>query len=218
MAFGGNQRLKASDQESMENCSGQIGLVNDPHGEKVKGISWDNVTGPMGATIATLLQLGWTPSQPDKWLHSLGNQLLQVNYHHSGNHNLLKEVARCAEEQCWAEACLHYSGSGLEKAIPSLQAARSAWRKFLREDREADAKALEAAVCGGCWPGERELRPRRCFRCGAQETKWHRYWDCPLLAAHADSEVANPTGKMNASGPVGSYRADWGCILTMILQ
>ena len=136
---------------------------------------WSKALGPMGATIATLLQLGWNPATPDRWIDHK-DRLIEINLHDSGNRDVLKEVERRAEEQCWEEAAKHYSGAGLEKGIPSFQAAKSAWRKFMKDDQKAEAKALEAAVCGGCWPGERELRPRKCFRCGANENKWHRYW------------------------------------------
>ena len=52
-----------------------------------------------------------------------------------------------------------------------------------------EAKALEAIVCGACWPHGRGDEEKRCHWCGELDWPLHRYWTCRRLDHHPSEYV-----------------------------
>jgi len=73
---------------------------------------WNMVSGPIATAVATLMDLGWNPDRPDRWI-SPGGDTWRVT-RGAGPANVLDELSRSAEAKAWSRASSHYHGVGLE--------------------------------------------------------------------------------------------------------
>lgn len=151
---------------------------------KEGAITWGGVTGPINATIGTLLGLQWNVGNFLKWVSPRGNAFNVVKAQRVGGRMLIAEVKRWAEDAGWLKAAEQVMGAGLEHGAPILAPARKARAQLLKEGLHEHVKALDMIVSGRIWNGASSLR----CSCGAPDTPWHRYWDraCPRLR---DSDV-----------------------------
>ena len=164
--------------------------------------AWQLAAGPMAATILTLRQAGWTPSQPHLWIAPRQRlaTLQAVEPHAHGD--ILQAVADDLELKVWEQASRHFLGEGLQQGKPNFEPAIIVRRKLLKAARDEKlaaatavngieqnvtvlipsalrAAALQTANAGGSTVGSRYNPPRPCPRCGAcNETARHRYFDC----------------------------------------
>ena len=97
------------------------------------------------------------------------------------------------ETKIWREASNHFMGRGHDEGIPSLEPARTARRKLVKDSRYKQAAALDKIVCGGAWFHGRgavgQQINRKCHRCGQPQTAWHALWSCPHLKNHEAAVV-----------------------------
>ncbi len=120
----------------------------------LNGVQWARASGPLQGTIAAMGQLGWVPAQPARWLAPDGATDADLEETDGGAQNDVDEAIQfSAETAVWRTAASHFLGGGLEEGTPSLRAAKEARSWFVRRGRAAEAKALDAVVCGGTWPG-----------------------------------------------------------------
>ncbi len=181
----------------------------------LNGVHWGSVTGVMQATIATIGQLGWIPTAPDKWLDESRTQYADLNdAAPEAGPQIVLAVRRSAQRAVWRKAAEHHLGRGLEEGVPSMEAARAAKKWLNRRHQKAEAKALDAIICGGLWHGERAGLQRIC-RCGKPETPYHRYWTCPKLDEIHDQggrRIVSDTQWLEAEfpGPLGEHQCLWG--------
>ncbi len=181
----------------------------------LNGVHWGSVTGVMQATIATIGQLGWIPTAPDKWLDESRTQYADLNdAAPEAGPQIVLAVRRSAQRAVWRKAAEHHLGRGLEEGVPSMEAARAAKKWLNRRHQKAEAKALDAIICGGLWHGGRAGLQRIC-RCGKPETPYHRYWTCPKLDEIHDQggrSIVSDTQWLEAEfhGPLGEYQCLWG--------
>lgn len=173
--------------------------------KNVKG-RWHHVNGPMPATIATMIDLGWDPIHPFKWLTP--DRTRQTNFMDSdaAHHRVTHEISKTIEERIWQGAAKSYNSKGLEHGRPNLGPASQAFSKLLREGKRKEAFALEGVVLNRAWcnhriaiklpPADLETaeRIRKCPRCnsGADDTPTHRYHTCPANL-NIDSEYVKST-------------------------
>ncbi len=151
---------------------------------------WRIVAGPMSATIATLLELGWYPIQPNHWLTPDKTQAaIRVTIHCQAS--ILEAIRRSAERRVWKIASEHWGGQGLEQGVPDFSAILKLRRHLVKNGKSAEVAALHAIACGGAAIGERRGHDdRACPYCGAPaEDAAHRYYLCPTL-----SQLEDPDG------------------------
>ena len=79
---------------------------------------WKNVTGPITATIAVLLEDGWRPALPHCWTAPQGDSyaVLEDKEAEAVMEEVLAAVEERASEAEWARAAHHFQGQGLEQA------------------------------------------------------------------------------------------------------
>ena len=135
--------------------------------------------GPLGAMVATLLDIGWVPFRPGRWITEDRAVHARVDLEDGSTDREIFEAIRAATElREWAKAARHYNGGCLEDGPPKWS-HRTRTREALSKDNEEEAKirltALEAVMAGGTTCGDRYKPPRLCTRCseGVVETSWH---------------------------------------------
>ena len=142
----------------------------------------------MAATIATLLELQWNPVLPDYWLAPGGEEAAQLKEEGGAYQEILEAVQRGAQKTAWEQASNHFGGKGLEEGHPGMKHAEWLQDKMRKEKKFDIAKAIDIAVTGGAFTGDRLLVKQRCARCGGEDTGWHKYYDCPALDTMEDDE------------------------------
>ena len=95
---------------------------------------WLVVRGAISATIATLLDLGFSPVAPTEWVTPDGQHIACFNHEPGVSHyHVLDQIRQMLELKQWKAASDHFNGSGLEKGMPSLAPASRAYNKLVRE-------------------------------------------------------------------------------------
>ena len=108
---------------------------------------WLMVRGPISATIASLIDLGFKPVSPTRWVTPDGISL--TNFDHEpgiSHHRVLDYIQQLLELKQWTAASKHHNGSGLEGGLPSLGPASRAYSQLTKEGKLEEAAALEALV------------------------------------------------------------------------
>ncbi len=157
-----------------------------------KADRWRGVIGPVGATIATLLDIGWNPVAPDfwkapEWDWQLGDERFETPA-------FVASVARAVSGPLWREAAKHHGGGGLEKG-GDVSTLRKHIIWLNKKGRPLEAALLQTIGSGGAWTesrfAEAGLRTSAlCLRCGAAAgTPLHAYWQCPDNACIDDPAV-----------------------------
>ena len=148
---------------------------------------WQMVRGPASATIAILLDLGWKPVRPNRWILPDGSQSATFDSIHGvTQHQVLHALETALQRRLWTHASEAFCGSGLEHGSPYLDPAARAHKDLVKQGRLKEAKALECIVTNKSWCGQRILLnggsddPRvMCPRCnGYVESPFHRYYTC----------------------------------------
>ncbi|CAK0907479.1 unnamed protein product, partial [Prorocentrum cordatum] len=127
---------------------------------------WKCVTGPMGAIILALRDIGWIPRAPDVWIDDEGSE-----WRHLGN------------EDDSVQAGGHPLGAGLGDG-GDLHMLRVNLRRMRRQERHKEAGALEAGALAGIWAGARAQAAGyqcsdECERCGeGKDTIEHWLYFC----------------------------------------
>ncbi len=155
-------------------------LLREPHER------WRLVEGPIGATIATLFDIGFKPKTPHLWVISKPDGMestAMLGLSQWRDHAIIREVTELYCAKLWAvEAnksfCL--SCLALETRAPLFIGFERAKKKFLKDGKEEYLGSLKAVVGGGCLVSERFAI--KCDLCGCEDcTAFHKYYDCPFL-------------------------------------
>ena len=139
----------------------------------------------MSSVVATLMDLNWTPCEPDKWKSASGDwwELTGGTFT-----NILDEIHLCATNMEWVKASTHVDGSGLENGVDMRGFHKQhAWLATI--GLQGKSGLMKAAAAGGLWPAAR-LRAANgrydglCQRCLAEgseveETMLQRAGQCP---------------------------------------
>ena len=159
-------------------------------------IKWGVVTGPMQATIHTVMEWGWIPSRPDVWHSQDRAYMMDLNTTDFDGRAPRESALKEQELRTWKSAASHHLGKGLERGTPSLHSARRARKTIVKQQRYKEARSLDAVVCGGTWTAERTDEELTCFHCGARGTALHRYWQCKR---HESSDTVTPRDTRNTT-------------------
>ena len=151
---------------------------------------WKQVAGPITATIAVLLDIGWLPLQPDSWVDTAGSTWdLIVGFSSS---DLKYEVNGDLARLLWKRASLQHAAKGLEEG-PDLTVWKAKYSQLLGSKKYDEAGMQAVIATGGYWTQSRRhkagLLCLPCWRCGAPPAECdelHTFWTCPH---HLRSEV-----------------------------
>lgn len=176
-----------------------------------KQTRWKLVTGPLQATIATLLDLNWNPLEPDHWVDAMGEHWHTVPepgvpLTRQAAAGTLHAIRAAALDGVWVQARAHRHGHGIE-GPPDLDIVHKLHAKYLAQHSYAEAGMLKRIVAGGLWPQARvhTMQVRRqqwcaakgfqyagnvsakCVLCGASsQCEMHTAWECPRILQHAN--------------------------------
>lgn len=119
---------------------------------------WSTVAGPMGATIVTLLELGWQPSSITSWTSDAGDRWevspLVAGATRANCHQILVAVRDSATRLVWQQAAQHRCSDDLV-GVPDLAPPRALLADYAKEGRSDKAAMLIKVVAGGLWPPTR---------------------------------------------------------------
>ena len=87
---------------------------------------WQAVSGPMAATIVTLLEISWHPAQPHLWITNRPGEIAALTGEMWEMSSITAAVQEAFQQQQWQDASKHFAGDGLQFGTPSFAAARRA--------------------------------------------------------------------------------------------
>jgi len=178
---------------------------------------WREVVGPLSATMATLLDLGWFPVHPSRWMSQDRNNCFHLTQCESHFSTFLVTIRHQLIAKQWKISPLDVSGEYptilTPQSVEVLEGAKQAHRKLLREGLPDAARALTSVVLNRSWPNSRKAAAfgttPLCGRCGKEEeTPTHRFWKCSCNnGLHELVDKANRLGREarrqdEASNPV----------------
>ena len=147
-----------------------------------KSIQWRQVTGPVAAAFASMLQSGWRPISPDRVYDPNGTLWLV-----GGNRSFLtfkNAFIEFASNQLWAKAAKVIWGKGLQNG-PDLYITKQRYWKFAAEPEHAGWVGMFATtLANATWTNVRRYMKglsdtALCPRCGlCWESMKHRLWKC----------------------------------------
>ena len=144
---------------------------------------WNQATGPISATICSVLEAGWKPSSPGFWQSPDGSATLDGALFNKAQ--IIDSFSSDMEMQTWKAAARHSSSSGLEKGIIT-DFAKKARSQLIIEGNFTAARALDFLVCGAMneprLPADGSI-PNQflCVRCDQKvlATRKYELWECP---------------------------------------
>ena len=143
---------------------------------------WKRAKGPITGTMAAVLEIGWKPLTPDRWL--AGDHLAIIDGAKYTKAHILGRVRKDIETNLWSEATKHGNSTGLAKGA-LLHPARQARASLVKEGNFAAARALDYLVCGVIaepTPNDegKYRNEHMCHRCDQQvpATRRHDLWQC----------------------------------------
>ena len=161
---------------------------------------WSVVDGPIAATIATVLDVGWDPVLPNQWNRNVptgqvnedGSTATEVEFAHLNKYiwagfQISQQLVSDYRKSIWKKASLHYAGRGLEEGEPSFHGFHQAKKMFSKQEQSKYIPFLHKVTQGGVVTGDRyHCPPLVCDVCGRLETKKHRGYLCKHLCTAQD--------------------------------
>ena len=144
---------------------------------------WNQATGPISATICSVLEAGWKPSAPGFWQAPDASATLDGALFNKAQ--IIDSFSKDVEMQTWKRAAGHSLSTGMEKGIIA-DFAKKARSQLIKEGKIMAARALDFLVCGAI--NEAHLLadgsiPNQffCVRCDQRTlaTRKHELWECP---------------------------------------
>ena len=165
----------------MDDVSAVWGTI---HARLSSGNRWAKATGPLAATMCTIMDLGWDPRRPCVWEGAEGERYIVDNT------ASLADSAQLLEDtiitQLWVKASVNHLGFGLGQQPAFQEVYRYFTKLRLRDPRQAQV-ALRL-LAGGWWTEARlhlcnmqGHNEGRCRHCGARGDAAHHLWMCPML-------------------------------------
>jgi hypothetical protein len=154
---------------------------------------WLHARGPMTATICTLLDMGWTPIHPCKWLpNDTDDKQNTIDFNRTEgvtNFEVKHLIEQHLTNKVWKEAADDGTNSGYAEGKPILTAVDKAYKYLNSKGMHEEAKALQTVILNKSWTAgrrhqegltkEEEGEDASCTRCGAAyEDEVHRRWEC----------------------------------------
>ena len=158
----------------------------------------NQATGPISATICSVLEAGWKPSTPGFWQTPDASATLDGALFNKAQ--IIDCFSKDMDMQTWKRAAGQSLSSGMEKGI-NTDFAKKARSQLIKEGNFMAARALDFLVCGAI--NEPRLLADGpvsnhffCVRCDqrALATRKHELWDCPgnRLINHTHERIKPP--------------------------
>lgn len=212
---------KADDQLRVMNVRHWSQLCDDtlhpPDSQGVRRPNWNKVTGPAGATVATLHDLDWDITNVAMWRDSTGQGWIPD--FSRDKQPFVQLVGELAQRKLWKQASQSYLGAGLQDGVSwkasvalhtHLRAKAGvppddgvAMDEFSEAMDHTDGRCwhahsltwLELFMCAGYWTQKRASAVHgvsaACPRCGLPETELHLIWSCSANDHIADERVVS---------------------------
>ena len=154
------------------------------------------VKGPIGATIAVLLDARWRPVHPDAWMLPEPCDDYWPSVTEGHQQDLIDHFAQTLTSNLWNAASRFFEGAGVERGI-DLSVPKSLLKLFQDEGRHSEYGLLSAVCVCDLWPAARKsaqgvLSVPTCPRCGKEpETLTHRDWQCEANSLILEPEVVS---------------------------
>ena len=152
-------------------------LVGDPR-------RWRRAKGMVAGTICTLVEIGWKPAAPDRWV-TADNVMAMVGTAPFAAARILVQATAAIQERTLRQNSAHAHSDGIGKH-PSLEPARKVQKHFLRKGMVREAAAVDYLVVGAlsdpvAGPNGILRDEDMCHRCGGKvaATRKHTIWTCP---------------------------------------
>ena len=118
---------------------------------------WHAVRGPMGAAIATLLDLQWDPTEWNEWIDAMGHTWKLTEQQDAVINaktcdSLLRALRLDLQEQLWQNSTMQPL---LQDKLPWLAGPRKQWLDYMKQHKYEEAKVLVRVVAGGLWTSQR---------------------------------------------------------------
>ena len=113
-------------------------------------LRWQRVCGPAAATIATLLDQGWSPERYNSWLDPQGHRWEMPAEAQATKYTCSEVLAAFRDSvvsRLWEQASLLRMGKGLDKR-PSLGLIRKHVDAYRRQGKRGHAGMLVTVACG----------------------------------------------------------------------
>ena len=105
----------------------------------------------MSSVVPTLMELKWTPCEPDKWKSASGDW---SEFTGGTFTNILDEIHLCDKNMEWGKASTHVDGSGVENGVDMRGPHKQhAW--LVKNGLQGKAGLMKAAAASGLWPATR---------------------------------------------------------------
>ena len=144
---------------------------------------WSHAKGPISGTICAVLEIGWKPLAPDRWL--AGDLMAIIDGAGFCKAHILGQAQKDISKHLWREASKHKNSSGLEDG-GILQPAKAAKKSLIKEGNYAAAKAVDFLICGAIHDPEPKedghyKNEHLCQRCESRlpASRKHELWECP---------------------------------------
>ena len=127
------------------------------HLKSKKQYRWHAVKGPMGAVIATLLDLDWDPTEWDEWVDSLGFAWRLTNQQDAVVNlktcdPLLRELRKDLQRQLWRKSTMN---GFLQNRDPWIAGPRKQWLQYIKQGKYEEATIIIRIVADGLWTSQR---------------------------------------------------------------
>jgi hypothetical protein len=155
---------------------------------------WRTVRGPLGATIAALLEAGWSPGEPLCWKDELGDTWDMYD-DEFGLGELKARLAEAFQAGYWRKATSSRHCADLGGGV-DFTVIRKVLRQMTNAKQHTQHNVLMSIATGSSWTAERlatagKMGPPVCYRCGAAGlTDWHAFLECPTFADSKNRQLA----------------------------
>ena len=150
---------------------------------------WQRVRGPLTDALATLVDLGWKPEEPAKWVSASGLLWFLDPELAPTRENVapvLADLLATLVRKVRSSGSQGRHGKGSEDA-PDVVSAKRHIASLKRKCRHQDASLLRTVLVGGLCPRARRhatglLEDPACPLCGmADQIEHHVIWHCPVV-------------------------------------
>ena len=168
---------------------------------------WNQATGPISATICSVLEAGWKPSTPGFWQSPEASATLDGALFNKAQ--IIDSFSKDMDMQTWKRAAGHSLSTGMEKGI-IIDFAKKARSQLIKDGNFMAARALDFLVFGAInephLPADGSF-PKQffCVRCDQRTlaTRKHELWECP------GNKLINHTHMKESDHPVTLAHKFW---------
>ena len=175
---------------------------------------WSHVRGPMRATMASLIDMGWNPVFPDMWYEPEPSDLVWYIQAAGDSSPFYAAVVRNQYRTLWKEAANHHCGSGMGNGV-DLSVIKRHLRHFEKHGMNDKYTALLTVAAGASWPRQRKhacgmISTDICPRCNlAVETATHHFWTCPKIREMEEDEIKDSQNMVPPAAAGGANECLW---------